>query len=101
LMLCRSHYLTFAAVAAVLLAQPALAQAHSPRWYHSGYWHYHDTHGAYRRDISATIHETRTSPFYGPFSGYADTHAAWLYPGWNARHYFGYGWVTPYRYWAD
>jgi hypothetical protein len=101
LMLRRSHYLKFAAGVVVLLAQPALAQAHAPRWYRAGYWHYHDTRGAYRPDISATIYETRHSPFYGPFSGYADTHAAWRYPGWNARHYFGYGSVEPYRYGPD
>jgi hypothetical protein len=100
-MLRRSHYLTLAAGIAIALTQPVLAQAQSPRWHHSGYWHYHDTCGAYRRDISATIYETRHSPFYGPFSGYADTHAAWLYPGWNARHYFGYGFVAPYRYGLD
>jgi hypothetical protein len=100
-MLRRSHVLMFAAGVAALVAQPALAQAHSPRWHHFGYWQYHDTRGAYRPDISATIYETRRSPFYGPFSGYADTHAAWLYPGRNARHYFGYGFVAPYRYGLD
>jgi hypothetical protein len=97
------HYLAFATGAAALLAQPALAQAHSVRSHHAGYRnHYSYAPAAYGyRDVGATLNEVAASPFYGSFGGYEDAHAAWQYPAPNARHYFGYGWDPRYGYGPD
>jgi len=99
----RSHCLRFVVGAAALLAQPGLAPAHSLRFHHAGYRHhyycYYSTPIAYgHRDVDAILNEIATSPFYGPFGGYEDAHAAWQYCGPNQRHYFGYGSVQPYWY---
>ncbi len=108
-----SHCLTLAAGAAAVLAlsalvaPPALAQtqvlAQTPaeRSQHAGHRHQHrnaDRRDAVNRDAvlawdpRTTVYEVVTSPFYGPAAAYLDAHAAWLYPGPNERHYFGYGW---------
>jgi hypothetical protein len=89
-----SHYLALAAGAAALLAQPALAQAHSVRSHHAGYRHHHyNAPAAYGyRDVGATLNEIVTSPFSGPFGGYEDAHAAWQSSGPKERHYFGAPW---------
>jgi hypothetical protein len=103
LMLRVSHYLTLAAGAAALLAQPALAQTHSVRSHHAGYrHHYDDAPAAYgHRDVGAMLNEVARSRFYGPFGGYEDAHANWQYSGPNQRHYFGYGWDPRFGYGPD
>jgi hypothetical protein len=103
LMLRISHYLTLAAGAAALLAQPALAQADSVRSHHAGYrHHYDDAPAAYgHRDVGATLNEVARSRFYGPFGGYEDAHANWRYSGPNQRYYFGYGWDPRFGYRPD
>jgi hypothetical protein len=96
-----SHYLAIAVGAAALFAPLALAQAQSARSHHAAYrhhyyYHYYRAYG--HRDLAATLIEVARSPFYGPLGAYEDSYAAWLYPGWNQRHYFGYGWDPRYGY---
>lgn len=101
-----SHCLVLAG-AAVLLAQPALAQEHSSRSRHAAYRHHYyydyapDADAYIRGDLGMTLEEVARSPFYGPFGGYEDSHAAWRFPGPNQRRYFGYGWDPRYGYRPD
>jgi hypothetical protein len=97
-MLRTSHCLAFAAGAAVLLVQPALAQAQPAPSHHAGYRHHDYYRGYGHRDLAATLIEVARSPFYGPLGAYEDSYAAWQDPGPNQRHYFGYGWDPRYGY---
>jgi hypothetical protein len=96
-----SHCLAFAAGAAVLLVQPALADGQSGRAHHAGYRHYRYGAAYGHRDLGATLIEVSRSWFYGPLGAYEDSYAAWQYPGRNQRHYFGYGWDPRYGYGYD
>jgi hypothetical protein len=97
-MLRLSHCLAFAVGAAALLAQPALADGQSLGSHHAGYRHYYYYRGDGHRDLADSLIEVARSPFYGHLGAYEDSYAAWLYPGRNQRHYFGYGWDPRYGY---
>lgn len=92
------HCFAFAAGAAILLMQPALAQAQSTASHHTSYRHHHYGTAYGHRDLADTLVEVARSPFYGPLGAYEDSYAAWQYPGPNQRHYFGYGWDPRYGY---
>jgi hypothetical protein len=86
------HCLTLLAGAAILLAQPVLAQAHTAHSHHVAYRHHHVATVAYSHQrVRATLDTIARSPFYGPFGGYYETAAAAHYRGRNERHYYGYG----------
>jgi soluble lytic murein transglycosylase-like protein len=84
-----SHCLVLAAASA-LVAAPELAQAHSA---HSRHYQHARHHLAYARHraVKTIIEDVATSPFYGPFGGYADAQAAAQFSGPNARRHFGTG----------
>jgi hypothetical protein len=92
------YCLAFAASAAALMAQPALADGQSVRSHHGGYRHHY--YGAVygHRDLADTLIDVARSPFYGHLGAYENSYAAWLYPGRNERRYFGYGWDPRYGY---
>jgi hypothetical protein len=91
------HCLAFTAGTAVLLAQPALAQAQSTPSHHtSRHHHYGVAYG--HRDLADTLIEVNRSRFYDTLGAYEDSYAAWQYPGPNQRHYFGSGFDPRYGY---
>jgi hypothetical protein len=92
------HCLAFAAAAAVLLAQPALADGQASRSHHAGYRHCYYVGACGHRDLADTLIEVARSPFYGPLGAYEDSYAAWRYPGTIQRRYFGYGFDPRYGY---
>ena len=94
-----SHCLILAAGAAMVLLQPAIAQASSARSRHAAAWHCHCVTYAYpRRDVPQILAEVWASPFFGTFGGYEDTFWASHYPGPVERRYFGYGWDPRLRF---
>jgi hypothetical protein len=94
-----SHYLMLAACVALVLLQPAIAQAGSARSRYAAARHCHCVAHAYpRRGVAEILAEVWTVPVYGTFGGYEDTFWASHYPGPVERRYFGYGWDPRLRF---